>query len=84
MKKISPIFLDIILEAPLRAEVTLDPVVVDIHEGEMVARLGPEVLVGVVGVDLPVLGSVEDGATCRQHRNNGQNFLGALVLFRGD
>ena len=75
--------LDKVLIAPLRREISLRPLVVDVEQGDVVASGLVEVFPRSVCVDDLVLRSVEDARVVRHHRGYGQDLGTALVLLAG-
>ena len=75
--------LQVVLHAPARRVVGFFPLVVHVHQRNVVAdRAAREVVARVVCVHLLALGAVEDGAIHRQHGAHRKDLLGALVLLR--
>ena len=65
--------------AELLAVVGLGPLFPDVEQGEVVPAWADEVLSGLVGVELFVFGSVEEGARFGEHSDYGEDLLGGLV-----
>lgn len=68
-----------VLEAPLCGVARFLPLIIHVHQGDVVAAGQEEILTRRVRVDDLVLWSVEDGVVDGQHGRDRQDLLGTLV-----
>lgn len=67
--------LDIVFIAPLRRELCVLPLTVNIQQSQMVATRNKKVLPRCVSMNYFVLWSIEDGVVDGQHGSYGDNFF---------